>query len=157
MSRGAFRRVGADMAKSYEVDQAVSNLIRLAVPDYLIISLDDDGGDRPRRIDPRGTVWLRDGEPGEPDIDLSPPTYHYTHRITVEIAAYTSSEPLRLVLDRMATMIAAPIKADRFLGGLVSYIDVTALDLVNINVSGGQTQKGGMFDIVAQYSTDSPL
>ena len=145
------------MSKSYDVDKAVADLIKRAVPDYLIVTLDDDGADRPRRIDPRGTVWLRDGELGEPDIDLSPATYHYTHRIPVEIAAYTSSEPSRFVLDRMAAMIAAPIKADRFLGGMVSYIDFTALDLVNINVLGGQTQKGGMFDIVAQYSTDTPL
>lgn len=149
------------MSKSYEVDQAVSDMIRLAVPDYAIVALvDDDGGDRPRRIDPRGTVWLRDGEPGEPEIDLSPPTYHYTHRIPVEIAAYTSSEPLRLVLDRMAGLIGDAIEADRFLGGLVSYLDMTALELVNISAIGGvgsQTQKGGMFDIIATYSTERPL
>ncbi|WP_088183583.1 hypothetical protein [Sphingobium sp. Z007] len=145
------------MAKSYDVDKAVVDLIKLAVPDFAILGLDDDGGDRPRRIDPRGTVWIRDGELAEPDIDLSPATYHYSHRIPVEIAAYSSSEPLRLVLNRMASMIAAPIKADRFLGGLVDYIDVTALELVSINAIGAQTQKGGMFDIVATYTTDSPL
>ncbi|WP_375178044.1 hypothetical protein [Sphingobium yanoikuyae] len=145
------------MAKSYEVDQAVAAMLQLAIPDYRFVTLEDDSADRPRRIDPHGTVWLRDGEPGEPDIDLSPPTYHYNHRIPVEIAAYVSSEPLRLVLDRMAGAIGAAIAADRFLGGLVSYLDVTALDLVNINVTGGQTQKGGMFDIIATYSTNSPL
>jgi hypothetical protein len=147
------------MSKSYDVDKAVSDLIKLAVPDFMIVSLDDDGADRPRRIDQRGTVWIRDGELAEPDVDLSPPTYHYTHRIPVEIAAYTSSEPLRVVLARMAAMIAAPIIADRYLGGLVNYIEVTALDLVNLNTTGVgmQTQKGGMFDIVAQYSTDNPL
>ena len=34
---------------------------------------------------------------------------------------------------------------------------MTALELVNINVTGGQTQKGGMFNIIATYSTHNPL
>lgn len=145
------------MAKSYEVDLAVAAMLRRVVPDYRFVTLEDDGADRPRRIDAHGTVWLRDGEPGEPEIDLSPPCYHFTHRIPVEIAGYVSSEPLRLVLDRMAGKIGAAIAADRFLGGLVDYLDVTALELVNINTTGGQTQKAGMFDIIATYSTNNPL
>ncbi|MFC3442786.1 hypothetical protein ACFOKF_16555 [Sphingobium rhizovicinum] len=147
------------MSKSYDVDKAVSDLIKRAVPEFLVVALDDDSADRPRRIDPRGTVWIRDGELADPDIDLSPPSYHYTHRIPIEIAAYTSSEPLRVVLARMAGRIGDAITADRFLGDLVNYIDVTALELVNLNTAivGGQTQKGGMFDIVATYSTNSPL
>ncbi|NBB37645.1 hypothetical protein [Sphingobium yanoikuyae] len=145
------------MAKSYEVDLAVAEMLTRVIPDYRFVTLEDDSADRPRRIDPHGTVWLRDGEPGEPDIDLSPPTYHYNHVVPVEIAAYLSSEPLRLVLDRMAGKIGAAVAADRSLGGLVSYLDVTALELVNINVTGGQTQKGGMFNIIATYSTHNPL
>ena len=64
------------MATSYEVDLAVAEMLTRVIPDYRFVTLEDDSADRPRRIDPHGTVWLRDGEPGEPDIDLSPPTYH---------------------------------------------------------------------------------
>ena len=34
----------------------------------------------PERIPPAGLLILRDGEPGEPEVTLSPLTYHYQHR-----------------------------------------------------------------------------
>lgn len=144
------------MSKAYDVDVAIAAMVRLACAEQEVVALQDDG-DRPRRIDPRGTVWLRDGELSDPEIDLSPPSYNYVHRVPVEIAAYISSEPLRVVLDRIAGKIGTAVFADRTLGGLITYLDVTALGLININQPGGQTQKGGMFDIVATYHTSNPL
>ncbi|WP_145201395.1 hypothetical protein [Sphingobium sp. B2] len=133
-------------------------MLKAACVAYDVIAL-EDGQERPQRISPFGTVFMRDGDPGEPDIDLSPPTYHYNQRIPIEIAAYKSSEPLRLVLDRMAGAIGAAVAADRFLGGAVDYLDVTAMELTGLSASapGAQTQMGGMFEIVASYHTTNPL
>ena len=38
----------------------------------------------PERIPPAGLMILRDGEPGEPEVTLSPLTYHYRHRAEIE-------------------------------------------------------------------------
>ena len=39
----------------------------------------------PNRIPAAGLVILRDGTPGEPEVSLSPLTYHYEHEATVEV------------------------------------------------------------------------
>ncbi len=57
---------------------------------------------KPERIPPGGLVVIRDGDPGEPDVTLSPVSYLYTHRIPVEIAAFESATLTREeVLDGM--------------------------------------------------------
>jgi hypothetical protein len=148
------------MSKRHEVDQAVFALLKAGLPNYDVAGL-ENGDERARRVNPIGSVVMRDGEPGEPEIDLSPVTYHYRHSIPVEIAASAPTEQdLRIVLDRMGREIGALIAADRFLGDLVGYIEVTALsmaDLVGIAGPGAQTIKGATFEIIASYSTDTPL
>jgi hypothetical protein len=146
------------MSMRRQVDQAVLAMLKRGLPQYAVLGL-EDGAERTRRISEFGEVLLRDGDAGDPEIDLSPPTYHYDHRIPVEIAAYKSSEPLRVVLDRMGGEIGAVIAANRFLGGLASYMEATALEMADLisGAPGGQTQKGAAFDIVVNYSTTSPL
>lgn len=38
----------------------------------------------PERVPADGLLILRDGEPGEPDVTLSPLAYHYRHRAEIE-------------------------------------------------------------------------
>ena len=38
----------------------------------------------PERVPAEGLLILRDGEPGEPDVTLSPLRYHYQHRAEIE-------------------------------------------------------------------------
>lgn len=147
------------MSKRLDVMTALAALLKAAAPQCDHHALADDA-DRPKRIGPHGTIVLRDGDPGEPEIDLCPPTYHFQHRFPVEISAYASSEPLRVVLDRMAGWIAAAVQADRTLGGLCNHIDVGALELVDLMGGAGPgsaTQKGAVFEITADYSTTTPL
>ena len=39
----------------------------------------------PERIPPAGLIILRDGQPGEPEVTLSPLRYHYQHRVELEV------------------------------------------------------------------------
>lgn len=144
------------MSKQRDVADAVLALVKRALPECQCMGL-EDGADRPKRIDPIGSVFVRDGDPGEPEIDLSPPTYHYEHRLPVELAAYKQSVPLRTVLDRMAGSVGDAVLADRSLGGLVDWLDVTAATFAAINETGSQTQMGATFDVIAHYSTTNPL
>ena len=71
------------------------------------------------RIPPGGLVVIRDGDPGEPEVSLSPLTYLYSHRIPLEIVAYESATLSReQVLDAMTGVIGAAVMANRTLGGL---------------------------------------
>lgn len=144
------------MSKQREVADAVLALIKRALPECHVMGL-EDGAERPRRIDPIGTVIVRDGDPGEPEIDLSPPTYFYDHRLPVELLAFKQSIDLRTVLDRMAGKIGAAVLADRSLGGSVMFLDVTAATYSAVLETGSQTQMGATFDVIAQYSTTNPL
>ena len=38
----------------------------------------------PERVPAEGLLILRDGEPGEPEVTLSPLRYHYQHRAEIE-------------------------------------------------------------------------
>lgn len=144
------------MSMRHTVDQAVLALVTQAMAGHDVAGL-EDGAERPRRVSQFGSVWVRDGDPGDPEIDICPPTYNYAHRVPVEIAAYQQSRKLRDVLDEMAGKIGAAVEADRYLGGLASYVEVTALEIAGISVVNSQTQLGGTFDIIVHYSTTSPL
>jgi hypothetical protein len=39
----------------------------------------------PERIPATGLIILRDGQPGEPEVTLSPLRYHYQHRAELEV------------------------------------------------------------------------
>jgi hypothetical protein len=145
------------MSLRLQVLTAQKALIKAALPNCDFIGLSNDS-DRPARISPLGTVAMRDGDLGEPEIDLSPPTYHYDHRIPVEVMAVASPNvDIRVQVDGMAFAIGEAIAADRTLGGLCVYVDVTALDIVDVVIPGGPSQLIGQFDIVASYHTTSPL
>ena len=38
----------------------------------------------PERVPAEGLLILRDGDPGEPEVTLSPLRYHYQHRAEIE-------------------------------------------------------------------------
>ena len=46
----------------------------------------------PERIPPSGLMILRDGNPGEPGVTLSPLIYHYQHRAELEVIVQTGEE-----------------------------------------------------------------
>ncbi|WP_370169815.1 hypothetical protein [Sphingobium abikonense] len=144
------------MSLRHEVDQAVLALVRATLPDHEVIGL-EDGAERARRTGEFETVTLRDGQLEEEGVDLCPPTWHWVHRVPVELRAYKQTTPLRVVIDRIASKIGAAIAADRFLGGLVGYLDVSGLDVEPLSSFGSRTELGATFDIVATYSSDKPL
>src|SRR5690606_23277696 len=45
----------------------------------------------PERVPAEGLLILRDGEPGEPEVTLSPLRYHYQHRAEIEAVVQGAS------------------------------------------------------------------
>jgi hypothetical protein len=110
------------------------------------------------RIPPGGLVVIRDGDPGEPEVSLSPLTYLYSHRIPLEIAAYESATLTReQVLDGMLGAIGAAIMANRTLGGLCDWIEAEAPVTEDIEALGALPGRFADLAILVVYATSDPL
>ena len=145
------------MSKRFEVLLAVKALLVTALPGVDVQGL--DGMDAaPDRIGPNGRCTIEAGDPGRPEIDLCPPTYNYQHQIPVTIDGVAAgNQTPEQVVDAMLDLIAAAIEADRFLGGLVDYLDATAPPANDDYVPGAPVTGGAALTIVATYSTAHPL
>jgi hypothetical protein len=113
---------------------------------------------KPERIPPGGLVVIRDGDPGEPEVMLSPLVYVYSHRIPIELAAYeTSSQSPEQVLDEMLGAIGVAVSGDRTLGGLCDFIEAQAPSTDDVETAGARSGRWADAAIVAVYGTPDPL
>ncbi len=113
---------------------------------------------KPERIPPGGLVVVRDGDPGEPEVMLSPLVYVYSHRIPIELAAYeTSSQSPEQVLDEMLGAIGVAVSGNRTLGGLCDFIEAQAPSTDDVETAGARSGRWADAAIVAVYGTPDPL
>lgn len=139
------------MSHRLEVLRAVLALVKLAAPGAEVAGLDNDE-DVPTRVRAGGRIVVRAGDPGDPDIDLSPLAYNWTHRIPIEVVMADED-----ALDAALVAIGARIIADRQLGGLCEWLDSEAPSTQNVRADGAAAQRGALLNITAIYVTDSPL
>lgn len=109
----------------------------------------------PERVPADGLLILRDGEPGEPEVTLSPLRYHYQHR--AEIEAVVQGATLDATFDTLCTSIGASIAADRTLGGLCDWVEAEAPRPVDLAVEGAASLKAAVIPVILHYSTADPL
>ena len=109
----------------------------------------------PERIPSEGLLILRDGDPGEPAVTLSPLAYHYQHR--AEIEAVVQGAALDAAFDTLTASIGAALAADRTLGGLCDWVEAEAPRPVDLPVEGAASLKAAVIPIVLHYSTADPL
>jgi hypothetical protein len=109
----------------------------------------------PERVPPAGLLILRDGEPGEPEVTLSPLTYHYQHRAEVEAIVQASDRDT--AFDALCAKIGAALAVDRTLGGLCNWIEAEAPQPVDLPVEGAAGLKAAVIPVVLHYSSADPL
>lgn len=109
----------------------------------------------PERVPADGLLILRDGEPGEPEVTLSPLTYHYQHR--AEIEAVVQGADRDAAFDALCSGIGAAIAADRTLGGLCDWIEAEAPRPVDLPVEGAASPKAAVIPVILHYTTADPL
>lgn len=137
-----------------EVVDAIKSLVAGALPAAEV----KRNLDKPERIPPGGLVIIRDGDPGEPDVLLSPLTYIYEHRVPIEVAAFASASLTReLVIDQMLSAIGTAVEADRTLGGLCDFLDTEAPTSDDLETAGAMSGRWADAAIVASYATVNPL
>jgi hypothetical protein len=109
----------------------------------------------PERVPAAGLLILRDGEPGEPEVTLSPLRYHYQHR--AEIEAVVQGAARDLAFDTLCASIGTAIAADRTLGGLCDWIEADAPRPVDLPVEGAASLKAAVITVVLHYTTADQL
>ena len=109
----------------------------------------------PERVPAAGFMILRDGEPGEPEVTLSPLRYHYQHR--AEIEAVVQGTTRDASFDTLCASIGAALAADRTLGGLCDWIEAEAPRSVDLPIEGATSLKAAVIPVILHYSTADPL
>lgn len=109
----------------------------------------------PERVPNEGLLILRDGEPGEPEVTLSPLTYHYQHR--AEIEAVVQGADCDEAFDALTASIGSTLAADRTLDGLCDWVVAEAPRPVDLPVEGAASLKAAVIPVVLHYSTADPL
>jgi hypothetical protein len=112
----------------------------------------------PERIPQEGLLILRDGEPGEPSVTLSPVSYLYEHRAELDVAVQTANASARDAdFDGLLKAIAAAIAGDRTLGGLADRVAALAPVPSEIAADGAVPIKAATVPVVLIYATTDPL
>lgn len=109
----------------------------------------------PERVPAAGLLILRDGDSGEPEVTLSPLTYHYQHRAEIEVMVQGASRDT--TFDTLCASIGAVLATDRTLGGLCDWLEAEAPQPVDLPVEGATALKAAVIPVVLHYSTADPL
>lgn len=110
----------------------------------------------PERIPAAGLIILRDGQPGEPEVTLSPLRYHYQHQAELEVVVQAGSGRAS-AFDDLVAAIGTALEADRTLGGLCDWVEPDPPASVDLPVEGAATLKAALITVVLHYTTTGPL
>lgn len=112
----------------------------------------------PPSVPANGLVVMRDGDPGEPDVTLSPLTYHWQHQVPVEVVVQKASETDRRArLDAIIATIGTAVESDRSLGGLAEWLEIGPPSLDEEAVEGAAALKGATIPVIVHYASAGAL
>ncbi|MCC5993890.1 MAG: acyl-CoA transferase [Rhodobacteraceae bacterium] len=109
----------------------------------------------PERVPAAGLMILRDGDPGEPGVTLSPLRYHYQHRAEIETVVQGTDRDATFAT--LCASIGAVISADRTLGGRCDWVEAEAPRPIDLPVEGAASFKAASIPVILHYSTADPL
>ena len=110
----------------------------------------------PERIPAAGLIILRDGQPGESEVTLSPLRYHYQHRAELEVVVQAPNGRAS-VFDTLIAAIGIALEADRTLGGICDWVEPEAPTSVDLPFEGAAALKAAVIIVVLHYTTTGPL
>ena len=112
----------------------------------------------PERIADHAMTILRDGEMGEPEVSLSPLTYHWQHQVAIELFVADPDAAARDArMDGLLTELATVIEADRTLAGVVEYAEIGQPKFDELAPEGTSGIKACLLPVVLHYSSAGPL
>ena len=112
----------------------------------------------PPEVPDGGLVILRDGDPGDPEIVLSPVTYQWEHVADVEIIVAEGVDAARTTaLDAILAAIGVALKADRTLGGAVEDVRAEPPAPEDEGVEGAPALRAVILPVTLFYDSPGPL
>ena len=112
----------------------------------------------PERLSEHAMAVLRDGEMGEPEVSLSPVTYHWQHQVAIELfVADPDSRERDKRMDELLVELAFLIEADRTLGGVIEYAEIGPPKFDELAPDGVSGIKACLLPVVLHYSSSGPL
>ena len=112
----------------------------------------------PERVPTEGLMILRDGDPGDPEVLLSPLLYLYDHRAEIEVVVQAGDTAARdAALDTLLASIGSAFAADRTLGGLCDWIEPEAPKPVDLPIEGAASLKAAVVPVILTYATADPI
>ena len=112
----------------------------------------------PERVTDQAMAILRDGEMGEPEVSLSPLTYHWQHQVAIELFVADPDASTRdSRMDGLLTELASLIEADRTLAGVIEYAEIGAPKFDELAPDGTSGIKACLLPVVLHYSSSGPL
>ncbi len=101
----------------------------------------------PEKVPAGGLVILRDGDPGEPEVLLSPLTYLWQHRADIEVIVQKAPDAAPAALDALLTAVGSALGADRTLGSLVDWVEWSAPQTRDLAIDGAAGLKGAVVTV----------
>ena len=112
----------------------------------------------PERVSDHAMAILRDGDMGEPEVSLSPLTYHWQHQVAIELFVADADAVVRDVrMDGLLTELAGLVEADRTLGGVTEYVDIGPPKFDELAPDGSSGIKACLLPVVLHYSSSGAL
>lgn len=103
-------------------------------------------------------ITFRDGDPGEPEVLLSPTRYIYDHAANVEIMINTAfAERQQLSLDDLLMIIGNLIANNRTMDGLAEWVEANAPDFNQEAIEGAPAMRAASLTVQFRYFTANPL
>lgn len=100
-------------------------------------------------------ITLRDGDSNEPEMLLSPLTYIYEHRASIEVSVSTSSADT--LLDATLVAIGTVLASEPTLGGLAEWMEPQAADVVQDDAEGAPALRQATIPVMIRFHTENPL
>ncbi|CAA7618526.1 acyl-CoA transferase [Magnetospirillum sp. SS-4] len=111
----------------------------------------------PETVPSGGLIILRDGDPGDPEVVLSPVTYLWEHQTEIEVILQRGQDDDSAALDTLLMAVGQALAADRSLGGLAEGLDWGAPKTSGLAIDGAAALRGATVPITIHYGSSDPL
>jgi hypothetical protein len=111
----------------------------------------------PETVATGGLIILRDGDPGDPEVVLSPVTYLWEHQTEIEVILQRGQGDDSAALDALLMTVGGALAADRSLGGLAEWLDWGAPKTSGLAIDGAAALRGATVPITIHYGSSDPL
>ncbi|CAA7619011.1 conserved hypothetical protein [Candidatus Terasakiella magnetica] len=111
----------------------------------------------PETVSAGGLIILRDGDPGDPEVILSPVTYLWEHQAEIEVILQRGQDDDSVALDVLLMAVGQALAADRSLGGLAEWLDWGAPKTSGLAIDGAASLLGATVPVTIHYGSSDPL